>query len=77
MRNTKSDHDRLATYVAGFFARHQRTEWPTIKYAAKALRWTQRQVEEAIEGDPQQRMFTSSHFADDLPCMHFVELHAP
>ncbi len=69
------DAERLYAYVESYFARHQQTEWPTVRRIAKSLGWTQMRVQEAIDGDPDGRCFTSSYFvAPDPPFgEHFVE----
>lgn len=69
------DHVRLFRYVERFFARAQQTEWPTVQHAARSLGWTQARVEQAIEGDPDQRLFLSSYFTRPEPKLgeHFVE----
>lgn len=70
-----NDHDRLFRYVEGFFARRERTAFPTIRQAAKSLGWTHERLEGAIEGDPEGRLFTSSYFAFSDPPFgeHFIE----
>ncbi len=70
-----NDHDRLFGYVERFFARTKHTEWPTVRQVARALGWRQRRVEEACDGDPDGRLFTSSYFAWSEPPLgeHFVE----
>ncbi len=69
------DHRRLFRYVEAFFARAERTEWPTVQQAARSLGWTQARVEQAIEGDPDARLFLSSYFTRPEPTLgeHFVE----
>lgn len=69
------DHRRLFRYVEAFFARAERTEWPTVKQAARSLGWTQSRVEQAVEGDPDARLFLSSYFTRPEPTLgeHFVE----
>ena len=70
-----NDHERLFAYAEGFFARAQKTEWPTVRQAARALGWTHQRVEEAAEGDPEARLFLSRHNVDPEPPLgdHFVE----
>lgn len=46
------DHERLALYVERYFRRRSATQWPTVREAAKALRWSVERVESAVEGDP-------------------------
>lgn len=71
-----NDHDRLAEYVEHFFARHEKTEWPTVRRAARSLGWTQTRTVEAVDGDPSTRLFTSSFFFDE-PSVgeHFIEAY--
>lgn len=70
-----NDHDRLHLYVERRFARSGRMSWPTVRQAAHALRWTHVRVQDACEGDPGGRLFTTSyHAALDPPIgEHFVE----
>lgn len=73
--NHTTDHDRLFLYVECFFRRHEKTEWPTVRRAAKSLGWTHVRVQDAVEGDPDARLFTSSYnTAPPQPLGdHFVE----
>lgn len=70
-----NDHDRLHHYVERFFAAHAQEEWPTVRHVARAFGWTHRQIEDAIDGDPDGRMFTSSYFVKPDPPFgeHFIE----
>jgi hypothetical protein len=70
-----NDHDRLHAYVERFFAKKKKTEWPTVKRAARSLGWTQERVEGAVEGDPKTRLFLTSYFTRPEPLLgeHFVE----
>ncbi len=54
------DSARLLAYVERFFARAKQTAFPTVRRAARSLGWTQRRVEEAIDGDPEGQLFTTS-----------------
>lgn len=53
----ESDHDRLFRYVQRVFFRSGRTKFPTVRDAARALRWRYSEVTAAVEGDPDTRMF--------------------
>lgn len=70
-----SDHDRLHAYAEAFFQRSGRTEWATIRQAARSLGWRQERVYDAIEGDPHDRMFVSSYFSCAEPSLgdYFIE----
>lgn len=72
---SRSDHDRLFAYAEAFFQRSGRTEWTTIRQAARSLGWHQERVYDAIEGDPHDRMFVSSFFATPEPSLgdYFIE----
>ena len=68
------DHGRVFRYVERFFAKKLRTEWPTVRQVARAFRWTQQRVSDAVDGDPDQRVFLTSYFTDDASLGdHFVE----
>jgi len=73
---TKNDHDRLAAYAERYFQRHERTEWPTVRMAAKALRMTNDDVESAVDGDPDCHMqLTGYQVGFDFPLgEQFVEV---
>jgi len=62
-----TDHDRLYRYAEAFFQRSDRTEFPTVRTAARSLRWTHARVIAAVEGDPDSRMFTSSYGLGSTP----------
>jgi hypothetical protein len=51
-----TDHDRLVAYAERFFQRHAKTEFPTVRAAARALRWNQQRIEDAVDGDPDGRL---------------------
>jgi hypothetical protein len=70
-----SDHDRVFRYVERFFARTGKTQWPTVRQITRAFGWSQARLQDAIDGDPQERLFTSSYFATPEPPLaeHFVE----
>ena len=62
------DHERLSAYIERYFTQHDRTQWPTVREAAKALRWTQERVESAIDGDPDGLLaLTYYNVAWDVP----------
>jgi hypothetical protein len=71
----KEDVARLADYVERVFAESQKTRWPTVAEAARALRWRQSRVEEACDSDPENLLFLSSYFVTPEPRLgeHFVE----
>lgn len=71
------DFGVLCCYVERYFARHGRTEWPTVRRAARALGWTQDRVVEAVEGDPESRMFLSAYNTAPPQTRgeHFVEVY--
>lgn len=70
-----SDHARLARYVERFFQRSGRMSWPTVGRITRSFGWTQARLQDAIDGDPDGRTFTSSYFArPEAPFRdHFVE----
>jgi hypothetical protein len=70
-----TDVERLSMYVAGFFGRHRREKWPTVRQAARALGWRQQRVEEVCEEDSSGRLFLSSYFCTPPDPLgdHFVE----
>lgn len=69
----RTDAQRLGAYVAGFFGRHRREKWPTVRQAARALRWTQVHVEEVVEGDGDGRLLLSMYDIRDPLGDWFVE----
>ncbi len=73
------DHQRLSLYVERFFARSGNTEWPTVRQAARALRWRMERVEATCDGDPESELFLSSYHAYPEPTLaeHFVERYNP
>lgn len=72
-RSGRTDAQRLGAYVAGFFGRHRREKWPTIRQAARALRWTQVRVEEVVEGSRDGRLMLSMYSLQDSLGDWFVE----
>jgi hypothetical protein len=68
-----TDAQRLGAYVAGFFGRHRREKWPTVRQAARALRWTQVRVEEVVEGSSDGRLMLSMYSTRDPLGDWFVE----
>lgn len=73
-RSGRTDAQRLGAYVASFFGRHRREKWPTVRQAARALRWTQEHVEEIANDEAYGgRLMLSSFFFDDPIGDHFVE----
>jgi hypothetical protein len=69
----RTDAQKLGAYVAGFFGRHRREKWPTIRQAARALRWTQVRVEEVVEGNSDGRLMLSMYDLRDPLGDWFVE----
>ncbi len=69
------DHDRVFRYVESFFEKAKKTAWPTVRQVTRALHWSQARLQDAIDGDPQERLFTSSYFTLPEPPLaeHFVE----
>lgn len=67
------DSDRVFRFVESFFARKQK--WPTMREVARSLRWRQERVDDAIEGDPDGRTYTTSYFTRKDPPRgeHFVQ----
>ena len=47
----RSDVHQLAAFVARFFGRHRREKWPTVRQAARSLRWTQGRVQKAVKDE--------------------------
>jgi hypothetical protein len=70
-----NDHDRLARYVERFFLAHKKTKWPTVRRIAKSFGWKHDRIRDAVDGDPDSRMFTSSYNMSPEPPFgkHFVE----
>lgn len=58
------DQDRVFVYVENFFARHKGEEWPTVRQVARALRWKQQRVLDAVDGDPDGRLYTTYWYVD-------------
>lgn len=74
---TNPDHYELARYAERFFRRHEKTAWPTVRQAARALRWSYERVRDAAEGDPESKlMLTAYNTQPEQPlAAHFVEVH--
>jgi hypothetical protein len=72
----ETDHDRLALYTARYFARHRRERWPTVRQAARSLRWTIPRTIGAVAGDPHDRMYETSYYTYPEPPLgeHYIEL---
>lgn len=72
-----NDHARLLAYVDRFVAKHG--FWPRAGRAARALGWSVARVEDAVEGDPSCRLYsTSFHTFHGYPFAdHFIEAFAP
>lgn len=51
------DQDEVFVYVENFFARHKMEEWPTVRQVARGLRWRQQRVLDAVDGDPDGRLY--------------------
>lgn len=71
-------HDKLYAYAEAYFQKRQKTEFPTVRRAARALRVKQSDIIDAIDGDPQCRMMHTGHnFVQegdrDFPGSLFVE----
>lgn len=60
-RRKPNDHDRLFAYVEAVFKCSKNTEWPTVRQVARAFKWMHTEVENAVEGDPDCRMFLSGY----------------
>jgi hypothetical protein len=73
---TPNEHDRLHGYAERYFQRSGRTEWPTVRMASKALRMTCDDIENAVSGDPDDRMQLTAYQVEfDFPLgEHFVEV---
>jgi hypothetical protein len=68
------DHDRVYVYVENFFARHNQEQWPTVRQVARGLRWRQQRVQDAIDGDPDGRLYTTHWYTNcERDGDHFVE----
>lgn len=76
---SETDHDRLARYAERFFQRHHKEKFPEVRQCARALGWTHQRVMDAVEGDPEDRMYTTSFYATEDPPIgdHFVETWGP
>lgn len=74
-RRREPDHLRLSQYVEEFFRRSGNTDWPTVRQAARALRWSYRRVEQACDDEPDGQLFTSSYYTTpETPFgEHFIE----
>lgn len=70
----ETDADTLFAYVERFFRRSAWTEWPTVRRAARTLKWPQARVADAIAGDAMARMFMTSVFNRELG-NQFVEAY--
>lgn len=75
MKKKNNDNERLYAYAERFFMRHEKTQFPTVREAARALGWRQQYVADVAEGDPDGRMMLTSYFVvpEDPLGDHFVE----
>lgn len=62
----ETDADTLFLYVERFFRRSAWTEWPTVRRAARTLKWTQERVVDAVDLDALRRMGLIGRFDHDL-----------
>lgn len=71
------DYFELAQYAERFFRRHDKTAWPTVRQAARALGWTYERVRDVVEGDPESKlMLTAYNTEPEQPLgANFVEVH--
>lgn len=71
------DYFTLAQYAERFFRRSKKTAWPTVRQAARALRWTYERVENTIEGDPESKLMLTAYNSSSEPSLghQFVEVH--
>ena len=76
-RRAERDVVTLSVCAEVFFADHGRTEWPTVRVAARQLGWTMARVVRAVDADPTGKLSLSSYFAKDSPSIggHLVERH--
>ena len=75
-RRARSDHDRLAEHVRHLFASEGR--WPTVRDVCRSFGWNHDRLGDAVEGDPDCRMMTTSFGGSYEPFgSHFVELYEP
>jgi hypothetical protein len=71
-----NDHERLYAFVERFFARAERTEFPTVRRCARSLGWPLARVEDAVEGDPDGQLFFTYYHVETWPRGdRFVESH--
>jgi hypothetical protein len=67
------DSERLERYAERWFQRHMRTEFPTVRRAARSLGWTQERVEMACE-DSGYRVTLASYLGETSLAEHVVEV---
>jgi hypothetical protein len=74
-----TDPQKLSRYVEQVFAESGKTRWPTVRQAARAMRWTQTRVEATCDGDPDEELFLSSYYTAVPEPLgeHFVERYNP
>lgn len=71
-----TDTTLLQAYVEGYFQLAKRTAWPTVARVAKDLGWTQKRVEETVDGDPTGRLMLTAYNTKPRQRLgeHFVEV---
>lgn len=73
------DPQRVERYVEGYFQRSGRTDWPTVRQVARAVKLRQREVEMAVEDHPAGNlMLTMYNVEGGTPLgEQFVETYSP
>ena len=69
------DVDRIHIFAEDFFNKHNHESWPTVRQVARGLKLRQYQVEDAIEGDPKNRLMLTSFPTETALGDHFVEAY--
>jgi hypothetical protein len=73
------DSERLFRYVERYFAKMEKTAFPTVRRVARSLGWSHERIQNAIDDDWDGRLFTTSFFTTwEQPFgEHFVESFGP
>lgn len=74
--NQSRDPDRLFATVQRYFARMERTEFPTVRRVSRTLRWSYDRVLQAVTDDPDRMFTTSYNTAPEQPLGdHYIEIY--
>ena len=73
------DPQRVERYAERYFQRSGRTEFPTVRQVARALRLRQREVEMAVEDHPTSNLFLTMYNVEGGTPLgeQFVETYNP